>query len=168
MSKARWMSDVKEIRALIAKSEAERCNPELHPRNIAEIRGLLSDPLLEAHGPIREIVPIQNELAGLLRRVSRKLNRDNVTSVSANLAGLWEVSRVHISLVGTLIKMSDRINDEKLAAVARELFINWFSNASDHMATLKRPLSRLAGFERAFYNDTGARRKRAVRRRARS
>lgn len=152
MPKPSWMRDAESIRALIAKAEADRRNTEPRNRTITEIRSLLAGPLFQEREPIREIVPIQHELGVLLTRLSRRLKLNDISSISGPLAGLWEISRVHVLLVAELIKKSKRVDEDQLIEIARQLFINWFSNASDHMETLKRPLSRLAGFEQSFYD----------------
>lgn len=152
MPKPIWVRDAARIRALIAKAKANRRNTESRNRTITEIRSLLAGPLFEEREPIREIVPIQQEVGVLLSRVTRRLNRKDITSISAPLAALWEVSRLHLLLVAELIKKSNPVDEDRLIEIGRQLFINWFSNASGYMETLKRPLSRLAGFEGAFYN----------------
>ena len=157
MPKANWMREAKALGALIARAEADRRSTEPRNRTITETRRLLAGPLLEERNPTREIVPIQDELGVLLRRISHNLNGKDTTSISVDLAALWEVSRLHILLVAELIEKSDGVDEDRLIEIARQLFVNWFSNASDHMETLKKPLSRLAGFERAFYHKRSRR-----------
>ena len=61
----------------------------------------------------------------------------------ADLAGLWEVSRVHMILVQNLLTIGDRANNRRrLQVVAQELDVNWFSNATGHIETMRRELAR--------------------------
>ena len=54
-------------------------------------------------------------------------------------------------LLRKMLTTDTRISRQELTEISHGLFVNWFSNASDRMKSLKRPLSRLAGFESAFY-----------------
>ena len=92
--------------------------------------------------PTAEILPIQKKLLPLLRRAWPEATEKDVSWLSADLAALWEVSRVHAILIRKMLKMGSRPNKSQLQEIAQELDVNWFSNASGHMKTMKGELSR--------------------------
>lgn len=143
----KWKEDVNHLERLIAEAKSRR----KHSRNRSRDRRMLSSRLFAVDDPVREIRPVQDHVGEILCRSWTKGNRDDITSLSVGLAGLWEVSRVHIQLLGELLDVDAGIHERELTELSRSLFVNWFSNAFDHMKSLKRPLSRLAGLEGAFY-----------------
>ena len=112
--------------------------------------------------PTAEILPLQTKLRPLLKRAWPHGSPKDISWLTADLAGLWEVSRVHIILVRKLLSMAGRPDRRKLQELSQELDVNWFSNASSHMRTMKRELAR---FKSSLYSDNRRRpeRKRTTR-----
>ena len=169
MARQQWMKAVEHLRRLIAKAETRRRDLRPRSRDISDIKKMLAGPFLDVRrNPVREIGPIQSELGVPLKRAWRDASERDIAEMTVNLAGLWEVSRVHVLSIGQLLKVGNKMEKERFTEIARTLFINWFSNASGHMETLKRPLARLAGFEGTLYEKRSrARVKRRPHRKAR-
>jgi len=98
--------------------------------------------------PTAEILPLQAKLTPLLKRAWPNGKETDISGLTADLAGLWEVSRVHIILVRKLLKMADGLDRRRLQDVTQDLDVNWFSNASGHLKTMKRELGR---FKNSLY-----------------
>lgn len=151
MSRPKWREDAEHLKRLIKEARARRGKGHNRGRDIREIRRMLSAKFYEIDDPVHEILPVQDHIAGILRRSWANGKRGDVTLLSVGLAGLWEASRVHMLLLRKMLTTDTRISRQELTEISHGLFVNWFSNASDRMKSLKRPLSRLAGFESAFY-----------------
>jgi hypothetical protein len=99
-----------------------------------------------------EILPLQTKLRPILKRAWPEGSEKDISWFSADLAGLWEVSRVHIILVRKLLKAADKLDKAKLQQLSQELDVNWFSNAPGYLETMKKELARfkasLYGYDR--------------------
>jgi hypothetical protein len=103
-----------------------------------------------------EILPLQARLRPILKRAWPSGGEKNVSWLTADLAGLWEVSRVHIMLIEKLLQQGNKLNKDELKGISIDLEINWSSNAPGHIQTLKRGLSR---FRSSLYEQTNRRRR---------
>src|ERR1700756_967432 len=74
-----------------------------------------------------EILPLQAKLRPILKQAWPDGSEKDISWLTADLAGLWEVSRVHIALVGRLLRMADKPNKRKLQQISQALDISWFS-----------------------------------------
>jgi len=92
--------------------------------------------------PASEILPLQAKLRPLLKRAWPDGSEKDISWMTADIAALWEVSRTHILIVKKLLRMGAKPNGSELRQISIDLDINWFSNASGHMQTLKRELAR--------------------------
>lgn len=79
-----------------------------------------------------EILPLQKKLRPLLRRAWPDASEKDISWFTADLAGLWEVSRWHIKLVRKLLKIHPIRDIGKLQDISQELDVNW-SNARSHL-----------------------------------
>ena len=106
------------------------------------IKKLLPRDSWRIPAPTAEILPLQAKLAPLLKRAWPGGSEADISGLTADLAGLWEVSRVHIILVRKLVKMVGRLDRRRLQDLSQDFDVNWFSNAASHMKTMKRELAR--------------------------
>ena len=90
-----------------------------------------------------EIPPLQAKLSPILKQAWKGGSPNDISFLTADLAGLWEVSRVHIKLVNKLIKMKRRPNRKALQQLLIDIEINWFSAAPGHLKTMKGEIGRL-------------------------
>jgi len=120
-------------------------------------RRLLQQKHLKIPAPTAEILPLQKKLKPLIQRAWPDGSDKDISWFVADLAGLWEVSRVHIILVRKLLKMADELEREKLQQLSQELDVNWFSNATGHLDTMKKDLAR---FKASIYGYSRKRPKR--------
>jgi|HubBroStandDraft_4_1064222.scaffolds.fasta_scaffold417904_1 hypothetical protein len=119
--------------------------PELLVKVPPSIRKYLGRASLKIPSPTAEILPLQARLRPLLRSAWPDASEKEISWLTADLAGLWEVSRVHVILIRKLLKMADKRSKpdlRRLSNIAVEIDINWFSNAPGHMKTMKRELAR--------------------------
>lgn len=100
----------------------------------------------------REIIPLQQKLRPLLKRAWPDASDKDISWLTADLAGLWEVSRWHVKLIRELLKTRPKGDKGKLQRISQELDVNW-SNARSHLKTFERGLSR---FKRSLYSEQGA------------
>jgi hypothetical protein len=107
-----------------------------------EIKRLWSQKELRISAPTAEILPLQARLRPLLKRAWPVGSEKDISWMTADLAGLWEVSRAHIILVKKLLRVGGEFNRDKLQQIAIDLDINWYVNARGHMETLKHELAR--------------------------
>jgi hypothetical protein len=131
----------------------------LGPETPQQIRDLFSRKKWKLSTPTREILPFQNALRPILKLAWRDASDREISWMTADLAGLWEVSRTHIILMKKLLKMNGKLNEQDLRQLAAALEVNWFTNASGHMETLKRELNR---FTRSLYRATPKRRRKKL------
>jgi hypothetical protein len=96
----------------------------------------------EAQQKVREILLLEAKLRPILRRVWSAGSDKDVSWMAADIAGLWEVSREHISLVKKLTRMGRSFDRDKLRDLMIECDINWKVNAPAHVQTLKGKLDR--------------------------
>src|SRR6202158_546789 len=137
---------------IIVKNAAREFKNPLYGREIpkallekgvpAAIKRLWSQKKLRIPAATAEILPVQEKLRSLLKRAWPDANEKDISWMAADLAGLWEVSRVHVNLVRKLLKMGNTLNRDKLLQISIDLDINWFVNAPGHMQTLKHELAR--------------------------
>jgi hypothetical protein len=106
-----------------------------------------------------EILPLQAKLRPILKRAWPDGSEKDISWLTADLAGLWEVSRVHIALVRKLLRMTNKPNKRKFQEISQALDSNWFSNAPGHLETMATELAR---FKASLYRP--GRGKRTVRR----
>jgi len=135
--------------------------PQLRVEVPEPFRKFLHKKSLKIPAPTADIIPLQRELNSLLKRAWADGSEKDINWFTADLAGLWEVSRMHIILLRKLLKTADKLDKAKLQQLSQELDVNWFSNAPRHLATMKKQLAR---FKASLY---GYARKRPKRRRHR-
>jgi len=104
------------------------------------LRASLGKASFEIPAHTAEIVPLQIKLKPLLKRDWVGGSEKDISWLTADLAALWEVSRVHIILVEKLLKMKSKPTKRLLEKILIDLEINWVSNASGHLKTLEREL----------------------------
>jgi len=114
---------------------------------------------LKIPAPTTEILPLQNKLKPLLKRAWPDGSEKDISWFTVDLAALWEVSRVHIILVRKLLKMGDKLDRVELQQWSQDLDVNWSSNASGPLKTMKKVLPRLKA-SLYGYNRKRPRRKR--------
>ena len=124
------------------------------------IRRFLPDGSQKIAASTAEILPLQAKLTALLRRSWPRGSDKDISWLAADLAGLWEVSRLHIILVQRLVRMMGNANRRGLQDIAQELYVNWFSNATGHMQTMKQEL---AQFKASLYEKSSRSARKRVR-----
>jgi hypothetical protein len=115
----------------------------LSGKETRELKKLGSRKKLRTPAPTAEILPLQGKLRPILKHGWPDRTAKDIGWTTADLAGLWEVSRMHIILVRKLLRMGRKPDRNKLRQILLDLEINWFSNAEGHMHTLKHELARL-------------------------
>ena len=111
-------------------------------------RGKRQDKSLGVPDTVAEIIYL-NKLHPLLKRAWPDGSKRDVSWLTAELAALWEVSRVHIILVQNILKMGDRPNRRRLRLIAVKLDVNWFSDGPGFMKSMRRQ----ASFTDSLYGD---------------
>ena len=91
----------------------------------------------------KRLLAIQTTLSSLFRRASPKSLRRDISWMSVDLAGLWEVSKTHQSHIRRLLKCSYPEDRDRIQLLVTEIQINWLSQAVDHLKTLNRILPRV-------------------------
>jgi hypothetical protein len=109
-------------------------------RQTPQSKNLRIGEKLRIPAPTAEILPLQQKLRPILKHGWPNRSDKDIGWTTADLAGLWEVSRMHIILVRKLLRMGRKPDRNKLREILLDLEINWFSNAEGHMRTLKREL----------------------------
>lgn len=121
------------------------------------LQNILGKKSVKIAAPTAEIQPLQNKLKPLLKRAWPDGSERDISWLTVDLAALWEVSRIHIILVRKLLKMGDRLDRAELQQFSQDLEINWFSNASGPLKTMKNVLPR---FKASLYGYSRKRPKR--------
>lgn len=104
--------------------KGERAETSKHPRRM--------------RGYQEEILAIQSALYSIFRSASPRSKARDLGWISADLAGLWEVSIRHERDIRRLLKCSyprDRSTIEKLMT---EILVNLLSDGLSHLTTLKK------------------------------
>ena len=100
---------------------------------------------------IAEILRLQRQLGPIIGRAWPDGSEKDTSSMTVDLAALWEVSRKHSSLIRKILRMKRKPDIQKLRRISQELYVNWFSNASGHLKTLEPELTR---FKRSLFNES--------------
>ena len=121
------------------------------PPEMAEFRKSVSKWPWKIPPLIAEILRLERQLRPIIERAWPDGSEKDISWMTAELAGLWEVSRKHIILIRKLLKMKRKPDTQKLRQISQELYINWFSDASTYMKTLEPELAR---FKRSLFKDS--------------
>jgi hypothetical protein len=114
------------------------------------LRKFLGKKSLAIPAHTAEILPLQEKLRPLLKRAWPQGSERDISFLTCDLAGLWEVSRLHIILVRRLLKTSPELSETDLRDIVMELHINWLSTAPGHIKDMKR---KLAQFDANLYGN---------------
>jgi hypothetical protein len=118
------------------------------------VRSLLPNTKWSIAATTSGILPLERRLRPAVKRLWPDGSERDISWLTADLAALWEVSRVHMMLVRKLIGTANGSGKQRVLDISTDLEVNWFSNASNHMRTMKRELRRLNA--RPFSNPIGA------------
>lgn len=97
-----------------------------------------------------DILRLEKKLRLFLKHAWPDAKPKDISYLSTDLAALWEVSRLHIILVRNMLKMRTKLKRRELQGLSQELDVNWFSNASGHMKSMKGELAR---FKSSLYSS---------------
>jgi hypothetical protein len=89
-----------------------------------------------------EISSVQERLRPLLKRAWPDGSDKDISWLAADLAGLWKVSRIHMSIVERLLEIGNRAERDDMKEVLMNLEINWLQDARSHIQTLSGELRR--------------------------
>jgi hypothetical protein len=91
----------------------------------------------------KELLAISAALSTLLHRASPRSTAKDISWMSVDIAGLWEVSKNHERHVRQLLKCSYPRDRAKIENLLTEMLVNLISQGADHLETLQRILPRI-------------------------
>ena len=130
MTKERAKSGKSRIKHGASKS----INPESGARLIS------NSPITKAH---KQMLLIQTNLNSLLSLASPNSTAKAISWTCVDFAGLWEVSKNHISTMRRLLKCSYPRDRKKIEDLLTEIQVNLLSQGADHLKTLQVNLPRI-------------------------
>jgi hypothetical protein len=91
----------------------------------------------------KKVLAVQLKLTSLLKLAAPKLKPRDVSWMSVDIAGLWEVGLNHKRHVRELLKCSYPRDREKIDKLLTEMQVNLLSQGADHLKTLQKSLPRV-------------------------
>ena len=103
----------------------------------------------------KKLLAIQLKLGSLLKQAAPRSKPRDVSWMSVDLAGLWEVGLNHKRHVRELLKCSYPRDREKIEELLTEMQVNLLSQGADHLKTLQKILPRVrSAVYRAVWRDS--------------
>jgi hypothetical protein len=124
-------------------------NPK-HVRVPSALQRMLGTKVLKLSAANRDIVPLQRRLKLLLTRAWPDGDKSDISGLTVHLAALSEVSRIHMTLVRTLLHLHKKPDRAKLQDVAQQLYVNWCSDATVYLRNFEPELSK---FKASLYRE---------------
>lgn len=91
----------------------------------------------------KQMIAISGNLKKLFIKTCPRCTSRDISYFTADMSGLWEVSKVHERLIHSLLHCSYPKDKEKIENLLMEITVNWLSQAADHLSTLRKILPRL-------------------------